>query len=149
MATAVNWQPDLINFLTQWEGFSATPFWDYKQWSWGYGTKVPGSSTNPANNPGGSITQSQAAQDTVNYLKADYNYLNSRVTTALNPQQWAALLSFSYNEGRAAAVKLIPEINSQSLDTLEQHWKQYVYAGGVVNQGLVNRRNAEWDLFVS
>lgn len=34
------------------EGFSSTPYWDNKQWTWGYGTKAPG--------PHGSITKEAA-----------------------------------------------------------------------------------------
>jgi len=30
-----------VDLLGEIEGFIQNPYWDYKQWSWGYGTKVP------------------------------------------------------------------------------------------------------------
>ena len=32
---------DGIAIIKNWEGFGAKPWWDYSQWSVGYGTKVP------------------------------------------------------------------------------------------------------------
>ena len=33
---------ELIEQLKKDEGFAKTPFWDNKQWTWGYGTMAPG-----------------------------------------------------------------------------------------------------------
>jgi len=139
----------LSNFLPAWEGFRSYPYWDYKQWSWGYGTRVPGSIDDRYMNPGGTITREQAMKDAMSHALRDYNYLKPLITIPLNKNQWAALLSFSYNLGRGNADNLIPNINAGNLDALENQWKQYINAGGVPNDDLIERRADEWSLFIS
>lgn len=136
-------------FLANEEGFISYPKWDYKQWSWGYGTRVPGSIDDPGSNPGGTINKVQAMQELLKFVQADYTFLKPRVITTLTTNQWSALLSFAYNEGTGSAQKLLPQINARDFVNLEGHWKQYVYAGGVVDDDLVARRNREWQLFLS
>lgn len=136
-------------FLPQVEGFSATPYWDYKQWSWGYGTRVPGSSDNRNIRPTGTITRAKAIQDALSHVANDYKYLAPLVHVKLNAKQWAALLSFSYNLGSGNADNLITNINNRNYSALESQWKSYIYAGGQVNPDLVDRREKEWNLFTS
>jgi GH24 family phage-related lysozyme (muramidase) len=140
----------LSTFLPSVEGFSSRPYWDHKQWSWGYGTKVPGSSSSSNVPPGNvTITREQAFRDTMSHVQTDYNYLRPLVSAPLKPQQWAALLSFSYNEGPANADNLMVHLNAQDWPALETQWKKYIYASGVVNAALVDRRDKEWKLFTS
>lgn len=136
----------LAKVLQHLEGFSSVPYWDFKQWSWGYGTRVPGSVDNKNVRPGGTITKERAAEEAVKYSKQSFNTLSKRITKKLNTNQWAAILSFDYNTGSAS--KLVSEINDNS-PTLESHIKQYIYAGGKVNPGLVARRAYEWKLYNS
>lgn len=137
----------LKTFFTQWEGFRSRPYWDVNRWSWGYGTKVPGSISDKSIIPAGSITRIQAWQDSTNFVQSDYRYLSSLVKVPLNPNQWAALLSFSYNTGRGNAANLISYINAGNKANLAYQWSRYVYAGGIRNANLVARRAAEWALF--
>jgi len=139
----------LVPFIVQWESFSAVPYWDTKQWSWGYGTRVPGSSDSKYIRPGGTITRTQAMMDALAHIQTDYTYLKKLITAPLNARQWAALLSFSFNLGPGSADNLVPNINAQDMDALETQWKKYIYAGGVVRQDLIDRRNAEWLLYTS
>lgn len=148
MAAVVTYKTILKTFLPVWEGFSSKPYWDYKQWSWGYGTKVPGSVADKNINPGGTITREQAFIDALQHIQGDYLYLKPMVKVPLSANQWAAFLSFSYNLGRGNADNLIPNINSKNFPALELQWKSYVNAGGVPLPSLINRRAAEWDLFV-
>lgn len=143
------YQNILTKFLPTWEGFSATPFWDYKQWTWGYGTRVPGSSNDPLKKPLGTITRAQAMTDALRKVQQDYLYLKGLINVPLNSNQWAALLSFSYNLGPGNADNLVKNINSQNSAALEQQWKLYINAGGAPNNGLIARRNAEWQLWNS
>jgi len=149
LATSDTFKAVLKRFLETWELFSPIPYWDVKQWSWGFGTKVPGSTTDRYNNPGGSITRTQAMTDAMNHVTGDYTYLKPLLHVSLNPYQWAAFLSFAYNLGRGNADNLVNNINSRNWAALEDQWKQYVYADGQVNQNLVDRRKAEWELFIS
>lgn len=123
------------------EGFRSAAYWDVSRYSWGYGTPAPG--------PGDTITQADAMNELIDHMQGDYSQLKPLITRALSLNQWIAYLDFSYNEGVGAAMKLLDDINAGQDGTLEQHWKLYVYAGGVVNSDLVDRRNVEWDLFTS
>jgi len=128
-------------FIPDVESYSAKAYWDYKRYSWGYGTAAPGKDA---------ITNRENAfTEMVDHLLNDYADLKNRVTRKLNVNQWAAYLSFSYNEGVGRAYNLLANINSGNDAALEIQWKKYIYAGGVVNQDLVERRDKEWDLWVS
>ena len=150
LTTMANWKTILTTFIPQWEGFEPKPYWDVKQWSWGYGTKVPGSGGPGSPNPGGSITKSQALQEAIKHLNNDYLYLRGLVRIPLKNNQWAALLSFSYNEGSGNADNLVANINAgPNYSALETQWKKYIYADGEISQDLIDRRDAEWNLFVA
>lgn len=140
---------NLSKFLSKWEGFSPTPYWDVNRWSWGYGTRVPNSGTDKTKNPGGTITRDKAMSELQAYASNDLMELLPLVVPRLNARQWAAFLSFSYNLGLGNANNLLANINAQDNAALETQWKKYIYADGVVNQNLVARRNAEWQLWLS
>ncbi len=131
----------LASFIPGVEGFRSTPYWDVSRWSWGYGTKAPGST--------GTISRDQAFADMLSYLLSDYALLAKKVTRNLTVNQWAALLSFSYNLGNDDALALVPTINSGDDSVLHDKWMRYVHSGGQVNSTLVERRGKEWDLWSS
>jgi GH24 family phage-related lysozyme (muramidase) len=134
-------------FLVKWEGFSSTPYWDHKQWSWGYGTKVPGSVNDQNKRPAGTISRTEAMRDLLDHSNRDYLYLKPFIRINFTSEQWAALLSFAYNLGTGNADNLVPNINNRDWIALGAQWKQYVYSSGQVNEALVRRRAAEWELF--
>jgi len=131
----------LASFIPSVEGFRSTPYWDVNRYSWGYGTAAPG--------PNGTITRDQAFADMVAHLLSDYATLSNKITRKLTVSQWTALLSFSYNTGIGNALNLVPVINSGDDQALNTKWNKYVYADGVVNQNLVERRQKEYTLWVS
>lgn len=126
-------------FVASFEGFQSTPYWDVTRWSWGYGTPAPG--------PTGSITQAEAEAEMDKIILGDYTRLQDKITRVLSGNQWSALLSFSYNLGIGNAYNLVSDINSGDDTKLEAHWKEYIYAGGAVNQDLITRRNREWEVW--
>lgn len=129
--------------IKQFEGFRSTPYWDVSRWSWGYGTRAPGSS--------GTITRDQATAELEAHSQDDYNVLAPQITRPLMVDQWAALLSFAYQEGTGnpGAGALVDDINADNDAVLETHWKKYIYAGGVVDPNIVARRNKEWGMWMS
>ena len=143
------------NFIHQNEGFSSKPIWDYKQWSWGYGTRVPGSIDDKNKNPGGTITRDQAANEAAKVMAEHYQYLSKLITRPLTANQWAALLSFSYNLGKYNADNLIAmapvvgNINSGNDQALFSQWIQYINAGGQPLDSLKKRREREIALWRS
>lgn len=137
--------PILKKFIPNVEGFTPTAIWDHKQWSWGYGTAC---GFDPNVKPSGSITPGKAWTEAEKvYILPHYSQLAPLVMKNLNNNQWAALLSFSYNAGPGNAKNIIQTINSGSMSDVVTRMKKYVYASGVRNQGLVNRRQKETDLY--
>lgn len=147
--TTMSYRSILKTFLPPWEGFRREPYWDYKQWSWGYGTRVPGSVDNPNIYPSGSITEAQAMADALEHIDKDRDYLRGLITVPLNDHQWAALLSFAYNLGRGNADNLVPNINRRDNTALGTQWALYINAGGVPMEQLILRRAAEWALWIT
>lgn len=143
------------DLLAKFEGFSAKPYWDVRQWTWGYGTRVPDKFMKDGRPiPGATINKIDAMIDAWAHIQASRSYLQTLINITLTPNQWAALLSFAYNEGDHNADNLVANINSKSWYSLENQWKLYTKVrdrDGVyyVSKNLVTRRAAEWDLFNS
>ena len=131
----------LAAFIAGVELFSAKAYWDVSRYSWGYGTAAPSATA--------VTTREHAFSEMIDYLMNDYDTLSNKITRRLNVNQWVALLSFSYNLLVDDALNLVPVINSGDDVALRTKWVKYVYAGGVVNQNLVTRRNKEIDLWDS
>jgi lysozyme len=133
------------DYIINFEGFRAHPYGDYKQYSWGYGTKAPG--------PTGTITKEQAYIDLMQHVQSDYDYLRQLIFVPLNENQWKALLSFSYNEGAGGADNLVDNINNQDNEALGAQWALYnkVTVNGVkvYSADLAARRAKEWATFNS
>jgi GH24 family phage-related lysozyme (muramidase) len=134
--------------IPQFEGFRPNPYWDVSRYSWGYGTPAPG--------PTGTITPDQALTDMREVVQVNYNTLHPLITRQLSNNQWGALMSFAYEEGtgnaQTGAIALVPDINASSDGNdskLEAHFKEYIYAGGVIDNDIVARRNAEWQLWLT
>lgn len=127
--------------IKSFEGFRANPYWDVSRYSWGYGTPAPG--------PAGTITREQALHDLQLYVIRDYNYLKPMITRNLSVNQWAALLSFSYNLGPGNADNLVSNINSGNDAALFAQWMLYINSGGVPDDDLEQRRWNELQVWQS
>ena len=99
---------------------------------------------------GMTITQNEAD----NLLKMDLivhvNNVNKLVKVPLNQNQFDALVSFEYNVGYGALANstLLRLLNSGDYKGAGGQFGRWVYAGGKILQGLVNRRKAETLLFI-
>jgi len=126
--------------IASFEGFRAHPYWDVNRYSWGYGTPAPGAT--------GTITKEQALAELQQHSAADLQYLQPLITRPLNANQWAALLSFAYNEGSGNADNLVNNINAGDDQALADQWRLYNKArdaaGNLVySQTLADRREKE------
>ena len=72
------------------------------------------------------------------------------ITVKLNDNQFAALVSFTFNLGRGALQKstLRKKLNQCKYGEIPAELNKWVYAGGKILDGLVRRRKLEGELFM-
>lgn len=91
---------DMIDVLKTMEGFSAKPYWDYTQYTVGYGTKCP--EDKRAYYTAYGITKEEAVALLKKELKETEGYVRSFAAEhglELSQNQFDALVSFTYNLG--------------------------------------------------
>lgn len=99
------------------------------------------------------ITVDQADQLFSNDLIPFVNAVNRRVEIELSQNQFDALVLFAFNIGvggfeRSSALKLINDPSAITIyPNLEAAWKAWNKSQGKVMQGLISRRNAEWNIY--
>ncbi|QHJ78224.1 MAG: hypothetical protein [Caudoviricetes sp.] len=135
--------------LKQWEGLKTKAYKDAGGvWTIGYGhTAMAGS---PVPYQGQVITAAEAEnillKDLMQYEAAVANNVNVK----LNDNQFAALVSFTFNVGINAfkKSKLLKKLNNGNFDAVPTELMKWNKAGGKKLQGLVNRRRAEGYLWM-
>lgn len=139
-----------IALIKEFEGFSEKAFYDYSQYSIGYG-----SACNPADYPKG-ITKAQAdklLREELAELELSLNKFISKYALALSQQQFDALASFTYNLGtnwmNNTSTFRTAVVNGQMGNDFIFAITMWCNAGGVINNGLVQRRLAEANLYLN
>jgi GH24 family phage-related lysozyme (muramidase) len=129
----------LVDFIKKQEGFKANAYWDYKQYSIGYGTK--------ASSAAEVITQAEAEAR----LRKEIAAADALVTAKfpnLPKGQHQALIDLTYNAGSGwEEASLGKAVAAQKIETIKADILQYNHAGGAVNAGLTARREAEVSWF--
>jgi GH24 family phage-related lysozyme (muramidase) len=130
----------LVNFIKKEEGFSAKAYWDYKQYSIGFGTKATSATE--------VITEAEGeARLTVEIDKA-WKLVQPILPadTPIGVKQ--ALLDLTYNAGSGwEQGSLGAAVKAGKWDTVKADILLYNHAGGQVNAGLTKRREAEVSWF--
>lgn len=145
---------DCIDLIKETEGFSQYKYWDYSQWTIGYGTGV-GADEYPDG-----ITEKEAEQllkDAIGTYEDYVNKFADKYDIKLKQNQFDALVSLSYNMGNIWSVYDDFDLKNYLIDGSEKHsfleiakgFGEWRKAGGSVLQGLVNRREEETKLFLS
>lgn len=95
------------------------------------------------------ITRAQAQTLLQSDLAFFENGVNNLLARSVNPNQFAALVSFAYNVGIGALAHstLLALVNDGNDAAAAQQFSVWVWAGGVRLFGLVRRRAAEAALF--
>jgi GH24 family phage-related lysozyme (muramidase) len=121
--------------VKRFEGFTPRATWDYKQNSNGYGTR--------AAYPGEQIDRATAEQRFADEFAKARSHVDSFAPNAPEGVK-GALTSLTYNAGPGWSNSgLGRAVQAGDWDGARQHFLQYNKAGGVVNPGLVSRREQE------
>lgn len=138
-----------IDLIKQFEGFKSEAYQDsVGVWTIGYGTtRIDGQPVKQ----GMTITQDQALQLVQQGVNKLWTQIEGIVKVRLNANQMNALVDFAYNLGFNAlkTSTLMKMINAGNLTGAADQFGRWVYAGGKVLQGLVKRREAERQLFIT
>ncbi len=126
--------------LTQlFEGDILTAYQDQKGvWTIGYGHTA-------GVQPGQTITQDQAVEFLMNDVSSAVACVNKIVTVVLTQSQFDALVDFTFNlgPGNFSSSTLLRDINAGSFPAAVAQFDIWDHCGGVVNAGLLRRRQAE------
>lgn len=134
-----------INLIKFFEGFRAKPYicsGGYK--TIGFGHKIL--KHEKFNHISYSEAESLLSKD---LLAAEKSVLRN-ITSALSNDQFAALVSFTFNMGGGALQRstIRQKINYGQYKDAGREFLRWVYSGGKILPGLVKRRKAEYDLFM-
>ena len=146
---------DAIAVLKVDEGFSRTPYWDYAQWTVGYGTKCPDDKLEYYKQNG--ITEEEAEALLQLYLtkfeEELYKFMEKTGVT-LNQNQFDALVLFSYNCGSAWSYDKYgglynAVISGATGNTLIQAFSRWCNAGGQLKTSLLKRRLRDANMYLN
>jgi len=146
---------DAIALLKLEEGFSEKPYWDYAQWTVGYGTKCPDSKLAQYKQNG--ITPEEAEMLLNDYIiryETELNSFMERTGVVLNQNQFDALFLFSYNCGTAwaystAGVFYNAIVKGATGNELINAFSRWCNAGGQIQKHLLRRRLCEANLYLN
>jgi|GEM_PF-2323704 lysozyme len=118
----------------------------------GYGTRFyPDGTSVKSVDPG--IPEKQCTIYLKYYADKCCDKANAVITTELNQSQFDSLICFAYNEGAVpfATSTLLRTINNNPNDLINicLQFRRWKYAGGEINPGLINRRNEEFQMYIS
>ena len=139
-----------LNLIESFEGCKLKPYLDsVKIPTIGIGTTVyPDGKKVTMKDP--AITKDQAYAFLKSHMDKDCEAVSNMVKVVINDNQFAALVSFAYNCGRAAlaASTLLKRVNAGEFQKAADEFLKWDHAGGVVVAGLTRRRQAERALFL-
>ena len=134
-----------INLIKEFEGLELISYLcPAKVWTIGYGhTKGV--------QEGMEWTEEQAEESLKEEVISYCRYVEELVKVPLNQNQFDALTSWTYNLGptNLKSSTMLKVLNDGNYDEVPEQIKKWNKAGGQVLNGLIKRRDAEVELFVS
>jgi GH24 family phage-related lysozyme (muramidase) len=138
-----------IDLIKRYEGFRPQAYQDsVGVWTIGYGTtRINGQPVKE----GMTITEDQALQLVQQEVNKLWSQIEQITKVSLNENQMNALVDFAYNLGFNSLKNstLMRLVNESKFEEAANQFPRWVYAGGKVLPGLVKRREAERQLFLS
>ena len=146
---------ECIRILKLEEGFSRTPYWDYAQWTVGYGTACPADKLEEYKKNG--ITEEEAEALLRAHLtkyESEIHKLVDKTGLVLNQNQFDALVMFTYNCGSAwtyqtDGVLYKAVVGCATGNELINAFSRWCYAGGSVKTFLLRRRLCEANMYLN
>ena len=145
-----------IEILKQEEGFSEKPYWDYLQYTVGYGTKCPDDLV--AHYTQNGITEEEAEMLLRNHLNGVVNDINVRLVQkyglTLSQNQFDAIVLFSYNCGTGWLYNETDNlrnaiVNGATGNEIIDRFSRWCNAGGEVKTFLLRRRLSEANMYLN
>ena len=146
----------MVEVLKQEEGFASKPYYDYGQYTVGYGTKCPDDMYDEYMENG--ISEEAAETLLRNYLSYTENTINKKFIDkyglTLTQGQFDALVSITYNCGSAWIYETTGTLhnavkNGATGSELIHAFTLWCSAGGKILPGLVRRRLSEANMFLN
>jgi GH24 family phage-related lysozyme (muramidase) len=146
----------LVEVLKQEEGFSAKPYWDYGQYTVGYGTRCPDDMLEEYKKNG--ISKEAAEILLRNYLSKTESTINKKFIDKydlkLTQGQFDALVTFTYNCGSSWISETSGTFHNavkkgKTGSELINAFSLWCSAGGQILPGLVRRRLSEANMFLN
>ena len=144
-----------VAMLKEMEGFSEKPYWDYGQWTVGYGTKCPDDKVDEYKANG--ISKEEAESLLSGFLQSfgeKINKFNDTHSIGLNQAQFDALLLFTYNCGTNWMRNTSGEFCSAVINHATGN--DFIYpitlwcsAGDEILSGLIRRRLSEANMYLN
>ena len=147
---------ELIGILKKEEGFSAKPYWDYNQYTVGYGTRCPDDMLEEYKKNG--ISEKEAETLLRNYLTGTESTINKKFIDKYNLKltqgQFDALVTFTYNVGSSWIYDTTGTFHNAvkkgaTGSELINAFTLWCNAGGSILPGLVRRRQCEANMFLN
>jgi lysozyme len=132
-----------LSLVKEFEGFRSHAYQDsVGVWTIGYGHTKDVNETDI-------ISSAQAEALLVKELKEYENYVRKLVKVPLFTHQFDALVSWTYNLGPTNLKNsgMLKVLNQGKYDLVPNEMRRWNKAGGVILDGLVNRRNKEAEMF--
>ena len=133
-----------VHLIKSFEGLRLKAYQDaVGVWTIGYGTTR-------GVKPGQEITEAQAEALIKTDLTRFERDVSQAVRISINDNQFAALVSFTYNVGSGAmrSSTLLRKLNRRDINGAANEFPRWNRAGGRILAGLTRRRNAERALFL-
>jgi lysozyme len=148
-----------VDQLKKLEGYSSTPYWDYRQWSIGYGSYAGSYDRNKK--PAITVTPTSATALLITHVTVVIKNLQAMIKIPLLQNQLDALVLFTYNLGAGILTKpsstygvtLLSDLNNKNFTRFAERMKRYdkVNDNGVFKKSaaLVARRKVESNVFAT
>ena len=145
-----------VDMIKNFEGFSEKPYWDYEQYTVGYGTRCPDDMLEEYSERG--ITEEEAEELLQKELKGFESTLNKfidKYDLQWTQEQFDAMLSFTYNVGGSWTTGASSHLFTQYV-IAGKTGNDFLFAislwsnaGGSMSTGLVKRRLIEANLYLN